>query len=116
MYAEFQCPSRLHFSLEALPADVRRDWYFYRQCAEKEVKGVGAVDCSSMQEAISGQTDAGAAVAFVGIGRGCHRTDRVCGWFRAGGDWALCGASRGLMNNCPSRIDDCRSTPSRSPA
>lgn len=58
---------RIHFSVEAVPADVRGDGDLDRQRAAKEVAAMGAVDGEAVQEAVSGEANAGVAASGVGI-------------------------------------------------
>jgi len=61
--------TRIYISLEIVPADVCRNRNLDRQRATQQIKTMGAVDSQAMQEAVSGEADAGFAVPGLGIGR-----------------------------------------------
>lgn len=61
--------TRIYISLEIVPADVCRNRNLDRQRATQQIKTMGAVDSQAMQEAVSGEADAGFAVSGLGIAR-----------------------------------------------
>ena len=66
MHADFACEAWVHLSFEALPADVCGHGNLDRQRAAEEVKAVGAMDGTAVQEAVPGEAHAGAAIARLG--------------------------------------------------
>ena len=107
LHANTARPSRIHLSVEALPADVRGHRHLDRQRASQKVEEVGALDGTPMQEALPRHPHArtrGAGVgprdseARRGGGGGREDVGAICGDRRA-----VSGAGKCWTEPCPGR-------------